>query len=109
MNAFVGLSIAGGSLSAELVADDELFVRWLGIAAFLPVISFQTPPWVFEKEWVSATRAGPQPHPGFSFHFSSFLVVVRKQRIRWSQVGHTVRKTEGSGSKTGRKMLTIES
>ncbi|XP_043083182.1 SITS-binding protein isoform X2 [Puntigrus tetrazona] len=41
----------GGSLSAELVADDELFVRWLAIAAFLPVISFQTPPWVFEKEW----------------------------------------------------------
>uniref|UniRef100_A0A672LAA3 SITS-binding protein-like n=1 Tax=Sinocyclocheilus grahami TaxID=75366 RepID=A0A672LAA3_SINGR len=46
----------GGSLSAELVTDDELFVRWLGITAFLPVISFQTPPWVFEKEWVSATR-----------------------------------------------------
>lgn len=79
MNAFVGLSLAGGSLSAELVADDELFVRWLGLAAFLPVISFQTPPWVFEKEWVSATRAGPRPHLGFSFHFSSFPVVVRKK------------------------------
>lgn len=109
MNAFVVLSIAGGSLSAELVADDELFVRWLGIAAFLPVISFQTPPWVFEKEWVSATRAGPRPHPGFSFHFSSFPVVVRQKGIIWSQVGDTVRKTEFSGSKTGCNMLAIES
>ncbi|XP_051975171.1 SITS-binding protein-like isoform X2 [Xyrauchen texanus] len=47
----------GGALSAELVADDELFVRWLGIAAFLPVISFQTPPWVFEKEWILHSQA----------------------------------------------------
>lgn len=60
-------SMAGGSFSAELVADDELFVRWLGIAAFLPVISFQTPPWVFEKEWVSAARTGPRPYPGLAF------------------------------------------
>ncbi len=109
MNAFVGLSITGGSLSAELVADDELFVRWLGIAAFLPVISFQTPPWVFEKEWVSTTRVCLRPHPGFSFHFSSFPVVVRKKGVIGSQVGHTIRKTEFSGSKTGHNMFAIES
>lgn len=48
---------AGGSLSDEPVADVELFVRWLGIAAFLPVMSFQTPPWVFDKDWVSVTVA----------------------------------------------------
>ncbi|XP_065148307.1 SITS-binding protein [Paramisgurnus dabryanus] len=42
----------GGSLSVEPVEDEELFVRWLGIVAFLPVISFQTPPWAFENEWV---------------------------------------------------------
>ncbi|CAB1323644.1 unnamed protein product [Coregonus sp. 'balchen'] len=36
----------GGSLSGDLVTDEELFIRWLQIVAFLPVISFETPPWV---------------------------------------------------------------
>lgn len=36
---------SGGSLSSEMVTDDELFIRWLEIVAFLPVLSFQTPPW----------------------------------------------------------------
>ncbi|MCI4381677.1 hypothetical protein PGIGA_G00254830 [Pangasianodon gigas] len=35
----------GGSLSTEPFTDDELFIRWLEIVAFLPVLSFQTPPW----------------------------------------------------------------
>lgn len=39
----------GGSLSIELVTDDELFIRWLEIIAFLPVLSFQTPPWASDK------------------------------------------------------------
>ncbi|XP_029378524.1 SITS-binding protein isoform X4 [Echeneis naucrates] len=36
----------GGSLSGDLVTDEELFIRWLEITAFLPVISFHTPPWL---------------------------------------------------------------
>uniref|UniRef100_A0A8C7X6T9 Si:ch211-236l14.4 n=1 Tax=Oryzias sinensis TaxID=183150 RepID=A0A8C7X6T9_9TELE len=42
----------GGSLSAEPVSDEELFIRWLEIAAFLPVISFHTPPWVCGEDQV---------------------------------------------------------
>ncbi|XP_068170163.1 SITS-binding protein [Antennarius striatus] len=42
----------GGSLSGELVTDEELFIRWLEIAAFLPVISFHTPPWVCGEDRV---------------------------------------------------------
>uniref|UniRef100_A0A3B3ZSP6 Glycosyl hydrolase family 31 C-terminal domain-containing protein n=1 Tax=Periophthalmus magnuspinnatus TaxID=409849 RepID=A0A3B3ZSP6_9GOBI len=37
---------AVGSLSEDPVTDEELFIRWLEIVAFLPVISFHTPPWV---------------------------------------------------------------
>ncbi|MEQ2210450.1 hypothetical protein XENOCAPTIV_013616, partial [Xenoophorus captivus] len=40
----------GGSMSGDLVTDKELFIRWLEIAAFLPVISFHTPPWVFSQD-----------------------------------------------------------
>lgn len=42
----------GGSLSGDLVTDEELFIRWLEIAAFLPVISFHTPPWVCGEDRV---------------------------------------------------------
>lgn len=42
---FLFVWATGGSLSNEMVTDDELFIRWLEIVAFLPVLSFQTPPW----------------------------------------------------------------
>ena len=42
----------GGSLSGDLVTDEEMFIRWLEIAAFLPVISFHTPPWVCGEDRV---------------------------------------------------------
>lgn len=42
----------GGSLSGDLVTDEELFIRWLEITAFLPVISFHTPPWVCGEDRV---------------------------------------------------------
>lgn len=42
----------GGSLSVDLVTDEELFIRWLEIAAFLPVISFHTAPWAFGEDQV---------------------------------------------------------
>ncbi|XP_031420220.1 SITS-binding protein [Clupea harengus] len=48
---FVIPDAVGGSLWEELVTDEELFVRWLEIVAFLPVISFQIPPWDFGEDW----------------------------------------------------------
>uniref|UniRef100_A0AAV2KZS7 protein-tyrosine-phosphatase n=1 Tax=Knipowitschia caucasica TaxID=637954 RepID=A0AAV2KZS7_KNICA len=42
----------GGSLSEDLVTDEELFIRWLEIVAFLPVISFHTPPWICGEDRV---------------------------------------------------------
>ncbi|KAI4878104.1 hypothetical protein NFI96_027896 [Prochilodus magdalenae] len=39
----------GGSLVDHMVSDKELFIRWLEIASFLPVVSFQTPPWSFSE------------------------------------------------------------
>ncbi|KAK9952583.1 hypothetical protein ABG768_018412 [Culter alburnus] len=75
----------GGSLSADLVADDELFVRWLGIAAFLPVISFQTPPWVFEKEWVlNLTRFYIAKHHDF------VIPLILKYAEEWQDAGNPI-------------------
>ncbi|RXN00562.1 SITS-binding protein [Acipenser ruthenus] len=47
----------GGSLSSEFVTDEELFIRWLQIATFLPVISFRTPPWVCGDRVLNLTRS----------------------------------------------------
>ncbi|XP_051978449.1 SITS-binding protein-like [Xyrauchen texanus] len=75
----------GGSLSAELVTDDDLFIRWLGIAAFLPVISFQTPPWVFEKEWVlNLTRFYIAKHHDF------VIPLILKYAEEWKANGNPI-------------------
>lgn len=53
----------GGSLSGDLVTDEELFIRWLEIAAFLPVISFHTPPWVCGEDQVRCYNSLQTPEP----------------------------------------------
>ena len=54
---------SGGSLSGDLVTDEELFIRWLEIAAFLPVISFHTPPWVCGEDRVYNHKAKTHYQP----------------------------------------------
>ncbi|KAJ6664964.1 hypothetical protein lerEdw1_005195 [Lerista edwardsae] len=42
----------GGTLASEFLIDDELYIRWLQIVTFLPVMSFSTPPWICCDDWV---------------------------------------------------------
>ena len=58
------LPLPGGSLSGDMVTDEELFIRWLEVAAFLPVLSFHTPPWVYGEEQVGSCLGGCQLDPG---------------------------------------------
>lgn len=46
------LSLAGGSLAGDAPGDQELYVRWLQIVTFLPVMAFSTPPWLCCDTWV---------------------------------------------------------
>ncbi|KAM8939164.1 SITS-binding protein-like [Pelodytes ibericus] len=56
----------GGTLSGEFLTDEELFIRWLQIITFLPVMSFNTPPWVCCDDWVlNLTRQYIQKHKDF--------------------------------------------
>ncbi|XP_063293792.1 SITS-binding protein-like [Pelobates fuscus] len=56
----------GGTLSGEFLTDEELFIRWLQIMTFLPVMSFNTPPWVCCDDWVlNLTRQYIQKHQEF--------------------------------------------
>ncbi|XP_063145321.1 SITS-binding protein-like [Candoia aspera] len=56
----------GGTLSGEFLTDEELYIRWLQIVTFLPVMSFRTPPWVCCDDWVlNLTRHYIQRHRHF--------------------------------------------
>ncbi|XP_062432344.1 SITS-binding protein-like [Rhea pennata] len=56
----------GGTLASELPVDQELYVRWLQIVTFLPVMSFSTPPWACCDAWVlNLTRQCIRRHRDF--------------------------------------------
>ncbi|NXP90112.1 SP15 protein, partial [Passerina amoena] len=44
--------VVGGSEAGATPGDPELFVRWLQIVTFLPVMAFGTPPWLCCDTWV---------------------------------------------------------
>ncbi|KAM4617170.1 SITS-binding protein-like [Discoglossus pictus] len=53
----------GGTFADEFLTDEELFIRWLQIVTFLPVMSFNTRPWVCCDDWVlNLTRQYIQKH-----------------------------------------------
>ncbi|NXX75133.1 SP15 protein, partial [Urocolius indicus] len=56
----------GGSLAGDTPPDPELYVRWLQIVTFLPVMAFNTPPWLCCDAWVlNLTRQCLRRHRDF--------------------------------------------
>nr|P19965.2 RecName: Full=SITS-binding protein; AltName: Full=SP105 [Tetronarce californica]CAA34209.1 4-acetamido-4'-isothiocyanostilbene-2, 2'-disulphonic acid-binding protein [Tetronarce californica] len=77
--------VIGGSLTDGFLADEELFVRWMQIATFLPVMSFSTPPWVFGETWiVNVTRSCIHRHQTF------VVPLLMKYAAEWTSLGHPV-------------------
>ncbi|KAI4894592.1 hypothetical protein NFI96_018816 [Prochilodus magdalenae] len=75
----------GGTLSSELVTDDELFIRWLGIMAFLPVLSFQTPPWASgDDKVINFTRICIAKHQDF------VVPLIEKYAEEWQASGNPI-------------------
>ncbi|XP_041854016.1 SITS-binding protein [Melanotaenia boesemani] len=75
----------GGSLSGDLVTDEELFVRWLEIAAFLPVISFHTPPWVYgEDQVLNLTRTYIMKHQ------RDVVPLIEEYAEEWQTTGNPI-------------------
>ncbi|KAF6727857.1 SITS-binding protein [Oryzias melastigma] len=75
----------GGSLSGEPVTDEELFIRWLELAAFLPVITFKTPPWVCgENQLLNLTRTY------ISKHQKDVVPLIEKYAGEWQMTGNPI-------------------
>ncbi|KAG5270167.1 hypothetical protein AALO_G00189510 [Alosa alosa] len=69
----------GGSLAHEDEVDEELFIRWLELCSFLPVLSFQKPPWSFDSDWVlNLTRSY------LSLHVDFVVPLLHKYTQEWS-------------------------
>uniref|UniRef100_A0A4W4FS36 Glycosyl hydrolase family 31 C-terminal domain-containing protein n=1 Tax=Electrophorus electricus TaxID=8005 RepID=A0A4W4FS36_ELEEL len=75
----------GGSLSTDLIRDKELFIRWLQIVAFLPVLNFQTPPWASgEDEVMNLTRFYIDKHQNF------VVPLIEKYAKEWQTSGDPI-------------------
>ncbi|KAH0621030.1 hypothetical protein JD844_022033 [Phrynosoma platyrhinos] len=75
----------GGTLTSGFLTDEELYIRWLQIVTFLPVMSFSTPPWVCCDDWVlNLTRHYIQRHQNF------VVPLIEKYSKEWLSMGYPV-------------------
>ncbi|NXF10781.1 SP15 protein, partial [Smithornis capensis] len=75
----------GGSLAADSTGDPELFVRWLQIVTFLPVMAFGSPPWLCCDSWVlNLTRQCIQRHRDF------VVPLLLKYSEEWQSLGYPI-------------------
>ncbi|KAJ7344291.1 hypothetical protein JRQ81_000241 [Phrynocephalus forsythii] len=75
----------GGSLGSKFLVDEELYIRWLQIAMFLPVMSFGVPPWTCCADWVSnLTRHYIQRHQDF------VVPLIEKYGKEWVSTGYPI-------------------
>lgn len=51
-----GNAYKGDNLTSFVLPERELFIRWLQLNTFLPVMKFSIPPWEYDKEVVELTK-----------------------------------------------------
>ncbi|XP_069713066.1 SITS-binding protein-like [Phaenicophaeus curvirostris] len=93
----------GGSLASDAAADTELYVRWLQIVTFLPVMAFSTPPWLCCDAWVlNLTQQFIQRHRDF------VVPLLVKYSEEWLSLGHPIFRPVWWLSPTDPTAFTIE-
>ncbi|NXW79212.1 SP15 protein, partial [Hirundo rustica] len=93
----------GGSVAGATPGDPELFVRWLQIVTFLPVMAFGTPPWLCCDAWVlNLTRQCIQRHRDF------VVPLLLKYSEEWQNLGYPIFRPAWWLSPTDPAAFTIE-
>ncbi|NXO13691.1 SP15 protein, partial [Oriolus oriolus] len=93
----------GGSVAGAIPGDPELFVRWLQIVTFLPVMAFGTPPWLCCDAWVlNLTRQCIQRHRDF------VVPLLLKYSEEWQRLGYPIFRPAWWLSPTDPVAFTIE-
>ncbi|NXK13411.1 SP15 protein, partial [Herpetotheres cachinnans] len=84
-NFFIPDAVGRGSLASDTPGDPELYVRWLQIVTFLPVMAFSTPPWLCCDAWVmNLTRQCIQRHRDF------VVPLLIKYSEEWLSLGYPI-------------------
>ncbi|NWT14135.1 SP15 protein, partial [Vireo altiloquus] len=95
--------VVGGSVAGGAVGDPELFVRWLQIVTFLPVMAFGTPPWLCCDAWVlNLTRQYIQRHRDF------VVPLLLKYSEEWQSLGYPIFRPAWWLSPTDPAAFTVE-
>ncbi|NXS49018.1 SP15 protein, partial [Balaeniceps rex] len=93
----------GGSLASDAPGDPELYVRWLQIVTFLPVMAFSTPPWLCCDVWVlNLTRQCIERHRDF------VVPLLLKYSEEWLRLGYPIFRPAWWLSPTDPTAFTIE-
>ncbi|NXE83701.1 SP15 protein, partial [Cochlearius cochlearius] len=93
----------GGSLAGDTPGDPELYVRWLQIVTFLPVMAFSTPPWLCCDAWVlNLTRQCIRRHRDF------VVPLLTKYGEEWLSLGYPIFRPAWWLSPTDPTAFTIE-
>ncbi|NWI33167.1 SP15 protein, partial [Sula dactylatra] len=93
----------GGSLASDAPGDPELYVRWLQIMTFLPVMAFSTPPWLCCDAWVlNLTRQCIQRHRDF------VVPLLIKYSEEWLSLGYPIFRPAWWLSPTDPTAFTVE-
>ncbi|XP_077035510.1 SITS-binding protein-like [Agelaius phoeniceus] len=93
----------GGSEAGATPGDQELFVRWLQVVTFLPVMAFGTPPWLCCDTWVlNLTRQCIQRHRDF------VVPLLLKYSEEWQSLGYPIFRPAWWLSPTDPVAFTIE-
>ncbi|NXN25202.1 SP15 protein, partial [Nycticryphes semicollaris] len=93
----------GGSLAGDTPGDPELYVRWLQIMTFLPVMAFSTPPWLCCDTWVlNLTRQCIRQHRDF------VVPLILKYSEEWLRLGYPIFRPAWWLSPTDPTAFTIE-
>nr|XP_009940498.1 PREDICTED: LOW QUALITY PROTEIN: SITS-binding protein-like [Opisthocomus hoazin] len=95
--------VVGGSLAGDATGDPELYVRWLQIVTFLPVMAFSTPPWLCCDAWVlNLTRQCIQRHRDF------VVPLLIKYSEEWLGLGYPIFRPAWWLSPTDPTAFTVE-
>ncbi|NXO49076.1 SP15 protein, partial [Aramus guarauna] len=95
--------VVGGSLAGDAPGDAELYVRWLQIVTFLPVMAFSTPPWLCCEPWVlNLTRRCIQRHRDF------VVPLITKYSEEWLRLGYPIFRPVWWLSPTDPTAFTVE-
>ncbi|NXT81413.1 SP15 protein, partial [Zapornia atra] len=93
----------GGSLAGDAPGDPELYVRWLQIMTFLPVMTFSMPPWLCCDTWVlNLTWQCIQRHRDF------VVPLIIKYSEEWLRLGYPIFRPVWWLSPTDPTAFTIE-